>query len=202
MRAILTGDRYPRALLAAVIMRMRADGAINGLRAAICKACLARDCPQGHREGGIPVGLEPRSNLIPAYRLGRLFAVLESVQRAALGNSTRPSAIATTAPRRPPRPRCSRCCCATPTTTSRTCAKARAPTGSRSRSKLPAGTSGRSARSSPASSRLPAQSAASRTRAGSPSATTTEALPARSPRRLRTSTAADAATDTHRRSED
>ena len=30
MRAILTGGRYPHALLAAVIMRMRSDRAVNG----------------------------------------------------------------------------------------------------------------------------------------------------------------------------
>jgi CRISPR-associated protein Csd1 len=85
MRAILTGNRYPRALLAAVIIRMRADGAINGLRAAICKACLNRDARLGGRKEDIPVALN-RDEVDPAYRLGRLFAVLESVQRAALGN--------------------------------------------------------------------------------------------------------------------
>jgi CRISPR-associated protein Csd1 len=85
MRAILTGGRYPRSLLAAAIMRMRADGAISGMRAAICKACLARDFRKGLEKEDIPVGLN-RDEPDPAYRLGRLFAVLESVQRAALGN--------------------------------------------------------------------------------------------------------------------
>lgn len=85
MRAILTGGRYPRSLLADVVMRMRADGAINGLRAAICKACLYRDARLSGRKEDIPVGLN-RDEPDPAYRLGRLFAVLESVQRAALGN--------------------------------------------------------------------------------------------------------------------
>ncbi|MGH6914635.1 MAG: type I-C CRISPR-associated protein Cas8c/Csd1, partial [Geminicoccales bacterium] len=84
MRAILSGNRYPRALLAAVIMRMRADGAINGLRAAICKACLARDFRKGIEKEDVPMGLN-RDESDPAYRLGRLFGVLESVQRAALG---------------------------------------------------------------------------------------------------------------------
>lgn len=84
MRAILTGNRYPRSLLAAVIVRMRAEGVVNGLRAAICKACLARDFRKGIEKEDVPMGLD-RSNLNPGYRLGRLFAVLESVQRAALG---------------------------------------------------------------------------------------------------------------------
>ena len=94
MRAILVGGRYPRSLLAAVIGRMRADKNIRieggrprdvtGARAAICKACLARDHRLGYQEEDVPVGLN-REEANPAYRLGRLFAVYESVQRAALG---------------------------------------------------------------------------------------------------------------------
>ena len=84
MRAILTGSRYPRSLLAAVVARMRADKDINGLRAAICKACLARDYRLGFEEEDIPMSLDPNETNA-AYRLGRLFAVYENVQRAALG---------------------------------------------------------------------------------------------------------------------
>jgi len=78
MRAILTGGPYPRALLSAVVMRLRADRDVNGMRAAICKACLIRN-----RED-VPVSLD-RNEPNPGYRLGRLFAVLEAAQRAALG---------------------------------------------------------------------------------------------------------------------
>jgi CRISPR-associated protein Csd1 len=98
MRAILTGQRYPRALLAAVVMRMRSDKderdprtnrvrwrAINGLRAAICKACLTRDARASGRKEDVPVSLD-RTDLNPGYRLGRLFSVLEAAQVAALGN--------------------------------------------------------------------------------------------------------------------
>ena len=84
MRAILTGGRYPRSLLAAIIMRMRADRNINGLRAAICKACLARDYRLRFEREGIPAGLS-REEPNVAYRLGRLFAVYEKVQWVALG---------------------------------------------------------------------------------------------------------------------
>jgi CRISPR-associated protein Csd1 len=84
MRAILTGGRYPRSLLAAAILRIRADGEISGRRAAICKACIARDFRKGFEKEDVPVGLD-RTQQNPAYRLGRLFAVLEGVQRAALG---------------------------------------------------------------------------------------------------------------------
>ena len=84
MRAILGGGRYPRSLLAAVIGRIRADKNVTGLRAAMCKACLARDHRLSYKEEDVPVALN-REEANPAYRLGRLFAVYESVQRAALG---------------------------------------------------------------------------------------------------------------------
>ena len=86
MRAILTDGRYPRTLFSAVIARMRADGEIAGLRAAICKACLARDYRLGFEKEDVPVSLDPNEKNL-AYRLGRLFAVYEGVQRAALGST-------------------------------------------------------------------------------------------------------------------
>ena len=85
MRAILSGGRYPQSLLTAVIVRMRTDKEITGLRAAICKASLARDHRLGFEEEDVPVSLNP-DETNPAYRLGRLFAVYENAQRAALGN--------------------------------------------------------------------------------------------------------------------
>ncbi|WP_006786410.1 type I-C CRISPR-associated protein Cas8c/Csd1 [Thiorhodospira sibirica] len=87
MRAILSGGRYPRSLLANTLMRLRADGNINGLRVALCKAVLAREQRRGIRTSKeeIPVSLDKQSTQ-PGYLLGRLFAVLESVQRAALGS--------------------------------------------------------------------------------------------------------------------
>lgn len=84
MRAILTGSRYPHSLLAAVVARMRADKNINGSRAAVCKACLARDHRLGFEDEETPMSLD-RENDNPAYLLGRLFAVYEGAQHAALG---------------------------------------------------------------------------------------------------------------------
>ena len=85
MRAILTGGRYPRSLLAAVITRIRAGDEVSGAKAAICKAVLNRDSRLGSKkEKELPVSLN-RDEANPAYRLGRLFAVLENAQRAALG---------------------------------------------------------------------------------------------------------------------
>ena len=85
MRAILTGSRYPRSLLAALVGRMRADKDINGRRVAICRGCLARDYRLGFEDEDVPMSLNPDEKNV-AYRLGRLFAVYEGVQRAALGN--------------------------------------------------------------------------------------------------------------------
>lgn len=85
-RAVLTGRRYPRSLLANVIMRMRADGDISGVRVALCKAVLVRDMRlvvNGINEE-VPVSLDKEASNA-GYRLGRLFAVLESAQRYALG---------------------------------------------------------------------------------------------------------------------
>ena len=84
LRAILNGTRYPRTLLAAVIARVRAEKAVTGAQAAICRACLARDHRLGFEQEDAPVSLD-RDETHPAYRLGRLFAVYERVQRAALG---------------------------------------------------------------------------------------------------------------------
>lgn len=86
-RAILTGQRYPRSLLSNLLMRMRADGDVTSLRVALCKAVLARDARLSKHNSDtkeIPVSLDT-DNTDPGYLLGRLFASLESVQRAALG---------------------------------------------------------------------------------------------------------------------
>ena len=84
LRSILYGGRYPRRFLAAVIARIRADKAVSAEKAAICRACLARDHRLGFAEEHPPMSLD-RDESNPAYRLGRLFAVYERVQRAALG---------------------------------------------------------------------------------------------------------------------
>ncbi len=86
MRAILSGGLYPRSLLANTVMRIRSDGNLSGMRAAICKGVLAREFRRGVRtsEEEIPVSLDKQSTQ-PGYLLGRLFAVLEFVQRCALG---------------------------------------------------------------------------------------------------------------------
>lgn len=88
MRAILTGGRYPQSLLTNVVMRMRSDGDISGVRVALCKAVLNRDLRLSHSnisDKEVPVSLDVHSTN-SGYLLGRLFAVLEGAQRLALGS--------------------------------------------------------------------------------------------------------------------
>ncbi|SEM19841.1 CRISPR-associated protein, Csd1 family [Roseovarius azorensis] len=80
MRAILTGAGYPLTLLSTTLMRIRSDGEVNALRAAILKSVLIRN----FKSKEAPVALDP-ANTNKGYMLGRLFAVYEEVQRAALG---------------------------------------------------------------------------------------------------------------------
>ena len=80
-RAVLGGSPYPRTLLSNAIMRLRAgDDPRVGWHAAAIRAVLMRS----HGGGGEPVSLD-KQDTNPAYRLGRLFAVLEEAQERALG---------------------------------------------------------------------------------------------------------------------
>ena len=92
MRAILTGLPYPRALLTQTLMRIRADQdneekrieKVSDLRVAILKACLTRMYRWKLIAEDVPVSLD-LTTTNSAYRLGRLFSVLERLQGAALG---------------------------------------------------------------------------------------------------------------------
>ncbi len=79
MRSIMTGLRYPQLLFTTLITRIRADQTINYTRASIIKAILIRN-----HNLEVSVSLD-KNNTNTAYRLGRLFAVLEKSQRDALG---------------------------------------------------------------------------------------------------------------------
>lgn len=90
MRAILGGGAYPRSLLSAALIRLRAgDDPSTGWHAAAIRAVLARDKRLKRITEETPVSLD-RENANPAYQLGRLFAAYETAQRLALGkvNST------------------------------------------------------------------------------------------------------------------
>ncbi|MDQ0395874.1 type I-C CRISPR-associated protein Cas8c/Csd1 [Labrys monachus] len=79
MRAILTGTPYPLTLLSTLLMRLRADHDVNALRVAILKSILIRN-----KKMEVPVALD-LANTQPGYLLGRLFALYEHIQAAALG---------------------------------------------------------------------------------------------------------------------
>lgn len=96
MRAILSGSPYPAALYTAMINRVRVDmddqqkriSKINFVRAAVIKAHLKRkyrNQPQHPFQEVLDMPLNEHST-IPAYVLGRLFAVLEKVQQEAIGS--------------------------------------------------------------------------------------------------------------------
>lgn len=85
MRAILTGRPYPATLLTTLLMRLRGDSQITALRVALLKAIVARAhrlAPHPTTEDP-PVALDP-DNTDPGYLLGRLFALYEGAQHAAL----------------------------------------------------------------------------------------------------------------------
>ena len=89
--AILAGPHvpYPSLWLNAAVGRCRAEQTVNYLRAAAIKACLNRQ--QRHAALSSPslatekefLPMLDLSNTNPAYRLGRLFAVLEKIQEEA-----------------------------------------------------------------------------------------------------------------------
>jgi CRISPR-associated protein Csd1 len=81
MRAILTDTPYPLTLLSTLIMRLRADHDVNALRVAILKSILIKNFNME-----VPVSLDPDCKE-PGYLLGRLFAVYEQIQTAALGRN-------------------------------------------------------------------------------------------------------------------
>lgn len=88
-RALLEGSAYPRSLLAALIGRVRADGEMGYARAAFVKAYLCRLRRLNESYANDPDSMEVNVSLDiesknPAYRLGRLFAVLEKLQGDAI----------------------------------------------------------------------------------------------------------------------
>jgi CRISPR-associated protein Csd1 len=81
MRAILSGTPFPALWLNAAVQRCRAEQRVTHLRAAAIKACLLRGHPLSPQED--PKAMLDRDNSNAAYRLGRLFAVLEKIQEEA-----------------------------------------------------------------------------------------------------------------------
>lgn len=81
LRAVLTGGRYPATLLNGVTLRIRADQTVTRGRAAVIKAYYLRNYPTELNKEVYTVSLNETTNV--PYLLGRLFSVLEAVQKAA-----------------------------------------------------------------------------------------------------------------------
>ncbi|HHX58030.1 MAG TPA: type I-C CRISPR-associated protein Cas8c/Csd1 [Clostridiales bacterium] len=84
--AMLNGTRYPEALLATTIRRIKTDSDDDknsfssfATRVAIIKACLNRKARLSDKKEEITMSLNTENNS-PAYLCGRLFAVLEKIQ--------------------------------------------------------------------------------------------------------------------------
>lgn len=84
MRAILSGGPFPASWLNAAVQRCRAEQNVSYLRAAVIKACLnrSRRSSEASFVQEFPDMLD-LANINAAYRLGRLFAVLEKIQEEA-----------------------------------------------------------------------------------------------------------------------
>lgn len=93
-RAVLTGGRFPRALLGLLLMRIRSDHVLDRVRISLIKGLIIRDMRLDRRLPKRPDGTEDKEYLMhpdpddpsTARRLGRLFALIERIQLAALGD--------------------------------------------------------------------------------------------------------------------
>lgn len=94
LRAIITGGRFPRALLGLLILRLRSDHVLDRIRLSLIKGLILRDM---RLDGKLPKNADGSHNKDylmrsdpddpnPARRLGRLFALIERAQLAALGD--------------------------------------------------------------------------------------------------------------------
>lgn len=94
LRSILTGSRFPGALLSLLVMRVRSDHLLDSIRVALIKGIIVRAMRIEKRLPQRPDGTPMEDYLVrsdpddpnPARRLGRLFAIIERAQLAALGD--------------------------------------------------------------------------------------------------------------------
>lgn len=83
IESIIDGRPYPRTLMQQCVRRIRAEQYVNRTRAAVLKAYLNRfNKIHNKNEKEITMGLDPKNTNV-AYRIGRLFAVLEKIQEEA-----------------------------------------------------------------------------------------------------------------------
>ena len=82
LQAILSNGKYPATLINAVDIRIRADRDINEVRAAVIKAYYLKNRNKNISKEVLTVALNKETNDV-AYNLGRLFSILEMVQKSA-----------------------------------------------------------------------------------------------------------------------
>ncbi|MBQ7364690.1 MAG: type I-C CRISPR-associated protein Cas8c/Csd1 [Clostridia bacterium] len=87
LRSVLTDTPYPATMLNAVILRIRAERKITRCRAAMIKAYYLKNTHPEVPEEVLTMSLNSNSCYVP-YCLGRLFAVLEKLQKDANGATT------------------------------------------------------------------------------------------------------------------
>jgi CRISPR-associated protein Csd1 len=90
MASILEGTPYPLPMYCAILNRVRVERSIDYVKAGFIKACLSRfaRARTKHEEDMMTVSLNEENKNTP-YRLGRLFAILESTQKIANPNIKR-----------------------------------------------------------------------------------------------------------------
>lgn len=86
MRSILANGRYPAALYSHIMLRLHAERVIKRNKAAIIKSYLLQNYPD-KKEAIDTMQLNEETDYVP-YILGRLFAVLEDIQKSAIGKET------------------------------------------------------------------------------------------------------------------
>lgn len=82
LRAILSGAPYPAALIDNIIIRIKAEKEVNYIKAATIKAYYLRNNSTNNYKEVLTVSLNKNSSVKP-YVLGRLFAILEQIQKSA-----------------------------------------------------------------------------------------------------------------------
>lgn len=87
LRAVFGGTPLPALWLNLAVQRCRAEQQVPYHRAAAIKACLNRSIRHARKPEEVYTSMLDPSNTHPAYRLGRLFAVLEKIQEQSAGGS-------------------------------------------------------------------------------------------------------------------
>lgn len=87
LRAVFQGTALPSLWLNLAVQRSRAEREVPYLRAAVIKACVNRSIRLTHSPEEVYSAMLDPANTQPAYRLGRLFAVLEKIQEEAAGGN-------------------------------------------------------------------------------------------------------------------